>query len=173
MTMQMLSEAGLCAWAERARPGEDVAYCIGGERPHPTIARVARALKDSGLVALTSRRGSDGFRFIAQRLPNPLPSRVLARAIAPRGRFALAADDGKRTTLAVLRLLVRAAGRGDVCPTNAELARMVGLKDFKAASYRVQRLVADGKIVVEQPSPIERRVVTIVATGKATRRAVI
>jgi DNA-binding Lrp family transcriptional regulator len=71
----------------------------------------------------------------------------------------------------VLRLLAQAASKGLPCPTNAELAKRIGLKDAVAASYRVRRLVQSGAIVVEEPSPSERRVVTIVATGAQTRRA--
>lgn len=156
-------------WAERALPGEDVVYSTG-VRPAEKIGAAVRALHDSGVVALTSKRVDGGFRFIAQRLADPRPSQHVRKA-APRGRFSPASDDAKRTTHMVLRQLARAAKRGDPCPTNAELARAVGLKDAVAASYRVRRLVKDGAIVVEEPSPLERRVVTIVASGHRTRRA--
>ncbi len=160
-------------WAERALPGEDVVYSTG-VRPAEKIGAAVRAMRDSGVVALTSKRLSaeqgGGFRFIAQRLADPRPSQHVRKA-APRGRFAPASDDAKRTTRMVLRQLARAAKRAEPCPTNAELARAVGLKDAVAASYRVRRLVKDGAIVVEEPSPLERRVVTIVASGLRTRRA--
>jgi len=157
-------------WVDRAAPGDDVVYATGA-RPAEGIGAVVRSLHEQGLVAMTSKRGDDGFRFIAQRLADPRPSQIRARAPVNRGRFTLTANDGKMTTRAVLRLLSQAASKGWPCPTNAELAKRVGLKDAVAASYRVRRLVQSGAIIVEEPSPSERRVVTIVATGAQTRRA--
>jgi hypothetical protein len=168
----MLSPEQFQNWAARAARGEDVVYAIG-ERPDPAIAPVARQLAEAGVVALTSRRAGNGFRFIAQRLPDPRPSQMRARTPVNRGRFVLSAHDGKMTTRAVLRVLAQAANRGLPCPTNAELARRVGLNGPVAASYRVRRLVQAGLIVVDEPSPVERRVVTIVATGKSTVRGAL
>ncbi|CAD7335349.1 winged helix-turn-helix domain-containing protein [Sphingomonadales bacterium 58] len=166
--MQMMKPDDFAAWVKRAAPGEDVVYSVG-VRPAKAIGEAVRALHDQGLVSLTSKRTDSGLRFIAQRRPDPRPAQE--RKPVPRGRFTLGASDGKMTTRAVLRILSQAAGRDLPCPTNAELAKRVGLKDAVAASYRMRRLVADGKITVEEPSPTERRVVTIVATGKQTRRA--
>jgi hypothetical protein len=160
----------LSRWAARARPGEDVVYSTG-VRPGDAIGAAVRKLHASGMVALTSKRVDGGFRFIAQRLPDPRPSQMQGRKLTPRGRFTVGADSAKATTRMVFQLLRRAAQRDEPCPTNAQLARMVGLKDAVAASYRVRRLVRDGLIRVEEPSPLERRVVTIVASGKQTRRA--
>lgn len=164
MTMQVDQ---LHSWVARARPGDDVVYDIG-VRPGDAIGAAVRALHHSGLVTMTAKRVDGGFRHIAQRLPD----RAARRAPA-RGRVRLAANDAKMTMRAVLRILQQAASRDLPCPTNAELARRIGLKDAVAASYRVRRLVAAGKIVVEEPSPLERRVVTIVATGKSTVRGVL
>lgn len=166
----------LSRWAARARPGDDVVYSTG-VRPSDAIGAAVRQLHASGVVTLTSKRISadqgGGFRFIAQRLPDPRPSQLQARKPVLRGRFIAASDGAKATTRMVFQLLRRAAHRCEPCPTNAELARMVGLKDAVAASYRVRRLVRDGLIQVEEPSPLERRVVTIVASGKRTRRATL
>lgn len=156
------------SWVERAKPGDDVVYAEGA-RPGDVIGGVVRSLKDAGLVTMTSKRVDGRLRFIAQRLTDPRPTAVPAK----RGRFTLGANDATMTTRAVLRILSQAAARGLPCPTNAELAARVGLAGAVAASYRVRRLVQLGKISVEEPSPIERRVVTIVATGKQTRRAML
>ncbi len=167
----MMKPEQLDHWAARALPGEDVVYSTGA-RPGDAIGAAVRQLHAAGLVTMTSKRMDGRLRHIVQRLPEPRPSQQLRKPV-PRGRFTVASDDAKRTTRMVLRQLARAAGRGEPCPTNAELARAVGLKDAVAASYRMRRLVKDGAIVVEEPSPIERRVVTIVATGKKTRRAML
>lgn len=169
--MMTMDREQLHQWVARAQPGEDVVYSTG-VRPGDGIGAAARALHESGVVALRSKRFGAGFRFIAVRLADLRPARRSA-GFAPRGRFVAASDDAKRTTQMVLRVLTRAARRGDPCPTNAEIARIVGLKDAVAASYRMRRLVKAGAIVVDAPSPIERRVVTIVATGQQTRRAVL
>lgn len=171
MKPQQLSD-----WAERAQAGEDVVYCTG-VRPDDSIGAAARALCESGVVTLTTRRvaaaSGGGFRFIAQRLADPRPSQIRARRRSNPGQFLPASGDAKRTTRAVLRLLVQAANRDAPCPTNAEIAVRVGLNGSVAASYRMRRLVRDGLIQVEEPSPRERRIVTIVATGKKTRRAML
>lgn len=173
MTMQagvMMKPEQLTSWAERALPGEDVVYSSGA-RPGDRIGAAVRALHDAGVVTMTSKRVDGRLRFIAQRLPEARARRM--GKPAPQGRFAPAAGDAKATTRMVFQLLRRAARCGAPCPTNAELARIVGLKDAVAASYRVRRLVKDGVIRVEEPGPLERRVVTIVATGMQTRRAML
>jgi hypothetical protein len=162
----------LHSWATRARPGDDVVYATGA-RPGDVISAAVRALHASGVVTMTSKRIPGGFRFIAQRLPDPRPSQLRMRKAGNRGHFTRRCDGAKRSTRIVLRLLKRAAARGEPCPTNAELARAAGLKDALAASYRIRRLVKDGLIQVEGPDPTERRVVTIVATGQRTRRAML
>lgn len=170
--MQALKPEQLISWAQRARPGEDVAY-FTGDRPSEALRSVVRDLSAQGLVVPTTKRAGAGFRFIAQRLEAPRPSQLRARARVNPGQFRQSSDHAKRVGGAVLRLLSRAANRGQACPTNAELARALGLKDAVAASYRVRCLVRAGKIRVEEPSPTERRVVTIVATGKSTVRGAL
>lgn len=162
------------SWAERAQPGEDVVYAEG-VRPGDAIGATVRGLHDAGLVAMTSKRVDGRLRFIAQRLPDPRPSQLRARVceVPRRGQFQLGANDGAMTTRAVLRILQQAAARGLPCPTNEELAKRIGLNGKEAASYRVRRLVQLGKISVEEPSPLERRVVTILASGKQTQRAML
>lgn len=167
--MQMMKPEQVQDWVERASPGEDAVYCTG-PRPSEAVGAAVRALHERGLVTMTSKRSGDGFRFIMQRLPTP---QQRARAMKNRGHFKTRSDDAKRTTQAVFRQLARAANRGEPCPTNTELARIVGLRDSVAASYRVRCLVRDGKISVWEPSPLERRVVTIAATGAQTRRALL
>lgn len=160
-------------WAARARPGEDVVYSTG-VRPGDAIGAAVRAMQESGVVALTSKRVEGGFRFIAQRLADPRPSQLLKRGPEHRGRFARREVKGRRAPERLIyKLLVEAARRGAPCPTNAELATRTGLSGAVAASYRMRRLVQSGQIVVQEPSPLERRVVTIVATGKSTRRAML
>ncbi|MEV4934584.1 winged helix-turn-helix domain-containing protein [Sphingobium sp. LSP13-1-1.1] len=167
--MQMMKPDQFASWVARAAPGDDVVYSMG-DRPEKAIGEAVRALHEQGLVALTSKRGANGFRFIAQRLPDPKP----VRGPEHRGRYARREIKGRYTAeRMILKILSAAAEKGQPCPTNAELARRVGLSGAVSASYRMRRLVAAGKIVVEEPSPLERRLVTIVATGKQTKRAML
>ncbi|MDZ7894200.1 MAG: hypothetical protein U5M50_04080 [Sphingobium sp.] len=175
--MQKLTPEALTAWAVRAAPGDTAVYCRAPVSPAADIAAHALTLREAGLITLTRKREGKDFRFIAQRL------RVDPAAVAPRlvnrGQFGqrVGRDCGSATRRAsenaIYRALVRAANRGEPCPTNAELARWAGLSGAVAASYRVRRLVAAGRIAIWEPSPVERRVVTIIASGKATPRCPI
>jgi hypothetical protein len=168
----MISPDQMRHWVERAVPGESVAYCAGASSPAPEIAGIARALHEAGLVSLTSKREGQGFRFIAERRNAPLSALDQRRAPAiNRGRFRAKKVVRRSAETVILRTLRHAAASGRPCPTNAELAALAGLSGATAASYRVRRLVRMGQIIVEEPSPCERRVVTIVATGQKTVRA--
>ena len=161
------------SWAARALPGDDIVYAEG-VRPGDAIGAAVRGLRDAGLVTMVSKRVDGRLKFIAQRLPDPAPMARLMRGPEHRGRFAKREIKGRRTAERLIyKLLVEAARRGLPCPTNAELATRAGLSGAVAASYRMRRLVASGDIVVEEPSPLERRVVTIVASGRQTRRALL
>lgn len=162
----------LHSWAARARPGDDVVYDEGA-RPGADIGAAVRGLHDAGLVTMTSKRVDGRLRFIAQRLADPAAAGREHRGAPHRGRFAKRATGRRCAERLIYKLLVEAARRGAPCPTNAELAARVGLSGAVAASYRMRRLVAAGDIAVEEPSPLERRVVTIMATGKQTRRATL
>ena len=171
--MMLMQPDQFRSWAERARPGDDVVYATG-VRPGDAIGAAVRALHESGLVTMTAKRVDGGFRHIAQRLADPRPTVRVAKGAEQRGRFAKRDVKGRRTVERLIyKILVEAARRGVPCPTNAEIAIRVGLSGAVAASYRMRRLVASGRIEVDEPSPLERRVVTIVATGKRTRRAML
>lgn len=66
----------------------------------------------------------------------------------------------------VFRAIERAAQAGAPCPTNAELAVLLGLKSTGSASAFVFALEAGGRIAVERFG--SARQVTILATGQAT-----
>src|SRR3546814_11901062 len=70
----------------------------------------------------------------------------------------------------MMKLLNKAAVTCRPCPTNAELAVALGLKNAEVARYEFNRLVRQGKIAVAGFGPRRRRVVTIVATGQQTRK---
>ena len=69
----------------------------------------------------------------------------------------------------MLDLLTAAAEAGDACPTNDQLCGEMGMGSIGAPPQVMNRLVARGMITVERFS--QSRVVTIVASGKATAGA--
>lgn len=157
-------------WAQRARPGETLTYCVA-ERLVPQAAAIPRALAEAGVVDLVSKRRGKGWVFIAQRrtarfVDPSVPRRMPSRGAVRPSPLAV----GRASERALLRILVRCARAGATCPSNATLARMTGLSGKLSVSYRLRRLVAAGRIVIEQPHPWGPRVVTIVASGVATAR---
>lgn len=152
-------------WARSASPG--AAVCLGIASAVPAATQPAlRTLTDAGLIDIARRRVGDGrYSFEVQRRSRryvpPVPSK-------PRG--GMHARRAGTVERRVLKLLLAAATKGLPCPTNASIARAVGLPDAIAASYRLRRLVARGLIRVAVPDdPRKLRVVTIVASGKATK----
>lgn len=148
-------------WIAQAGAHQRIPYAVGPSplRDHPTFVQ-ARAMEKAGLVDLfQSRRGDGrGFDYLAIRRADPQP-----RAPAP---IAAGAEDA--LTEKVYGRLKNLAALGHPCDTNVALARLCDLPDADAASYRIRKLRDAGRIVVENRGPLERRIVTIVATGKST-----
>ena len=149
------------AWLMGAETGDEIVYATGPALPQSAAAVVlARALSEDGLVRTHLRRVGRSFEYFAvKRSPDPNPPAPIRHA-APRG------DDDADTR--VLRALCRAANLGQMCPSNAELAKLCGLSDPDAASYRVRKLIQAGAIRSEDQGPNRRRIVTIVASGMKT-----
>lgn len=158
-----LDGPGIVEWARRAQAGDMAVYAHGDIPPRP-VAAVAYTLHEQGLVDLTRRREASGvWSFIVQR-------RAKAFGHAPNRRSAR--HYGRATAEAVILRMIREAIRlRQPCPTNAEFAAAAGLSGRVAASYRLRRLVAAGKINLLDYGPFEHRVAVLVETGQATVRA--
>lgn len=156
-------------WCEGAQPGESITYCRGA-RLSADAAVVPVEMARVGVVELVQRRLSSGdLAYIAQRRSDAFvrpgdAGRVRRRVSSPGTSPARRAVERQ-----LYRMLVRTANHHLPCPDNGAIARLLGLRDALAASYRMRRLVAAGLIVVEQGAPGARRVVTIVASGARTR----
>lgn len=153
---------------ERSAPGSTMEYARGANPPRELV-RAMRPLVDAGLLHPTQKRVGGETRYLVQRGAGDFTEALNRRT----GRGVVRRQRIRKTSLSmVLDCLVRAVRRGDPCPTNEELAAVCGLSGKLAASYRMRRLVADGKIALEDHSPWGRRVVTILTgplAGKATR----
>lgn len=157
-------------WARMAAPG--AAACLGvGDACPADVAPVVRALVDADLIDVARTRvAADRWRFIVQRRARIYARPDIAPVDARLRRGGLRARRAGTAERRILKLLLAAANRGLPCPTNAAIARAVGLPDGDAASYRLRKLAARGLIRVTVPGdPRLHRVVTITASGKSTR----
>lgn len=153
----------LRGWLESAAPGDQARYAVGGELPRDceTVRMVSR-WREEGLVRThLTRDRADPSRTVF------LVVKRGAEEAAPGGvRHAVPPAERK----AMLAALEDYAERGRACPSNAALARQLGLRTRMQAKYQIERLAADGLIRVENRGPKLPRVVTIVRTGKETGR---
>lgn len=153
-------------WARDATPGTSLCLGVASAVP-PSTQPVLRSLSDAGLIDVARRRiGPEKYSFIVQRRSGRYVDRQPAQ-VRRGGHRARRAGTVERR---LLKLLLLAATRGMPCPTNAAIAKLVGLPDDLAASYRLRKLQDRGLIRVAVPAdPRMHRVVTIVASGAQTR----
>ena len=157
----------LDGWAAQARLRERTIYGEG-ERPRQAVARAAVRLIDAGqIVTMRRRMPSGAFLFIAEKRGGVGPSRSAVRRARPF------AARGRSAETIILRLIRDCVRVGAPCPTNAEFARRAGLSGAVSASYRLRRLVAAGKLKLDDFGPFERRVATVLPDGGSTPRATI
>ncbi len=158
----MLDGAGILEWVRNAKPADMAVYARGDNPPRILAALVSR-LSDQGLIDPTRRRDGTGWQFLIQR-------RAKAFSAAPgmrRGR-----NYGRASAETVILRMVREAIRlGQPCPTNSEFAEVAGLSGRLAASYRLRKLVRDGKLTLVDHGPYERRVAILTESGLSTARA--
>ena len=172
------------AWLETANPGDELRYATGPALGRDAPAgKLARQWADEGEVLLVQRRPGPGKppEYLAIRREPPVRPRGGSRGVALGMASARAMRRGSaRPDLAaspdfegseegrMLAALTEAADAGDVCPSNGALARRLDLKTRDRAQYLITRLARAGLIRVASDSSFDGRVVTIVATGRAT-----
>lgn len=168
----------LTAWFKAAQPGSNVQFAAGPEvDPAEPVAQLVQEWIASGAVTqhLSGRDANGALRHVVKRAFPPsvgstglMPTSSSCRR-SPEEKAFLDTPEGR-----VFRLIEEAALDGLPCPANAVLADLAELRDADAASYRIKRLVAWGRIRVEAPNPPHDRragrVVTIVESGLSTAR---
>ncbi|WP_219822606.1 hypothetical protein [Sphingomonas montanisoli] len=149
------------AWVRNAQPGAKTIYARG-HLPRwakgPAIVRDYAAIR---LVALTQTRGADGIcEYWVERtsaafaeLPGPPPP--------PRPRRG---DDEAQ----LLELLGEIAEAGQPCPSNFDLAHALDISGPDRVKYLLHCLQQASHITRAASDWAPGRIVTIVATGKAT-----
>lgn len=158
-----ISAEDFARWLDSAQAGARLEYAEGPEEPRgfPVWRAVSAAVCARQVSAHRTRTGR-GFSFLVERRPEP--------AAAPAARQFPADSDEAR----LLSLLNEVATEGGLCPCNAEIAAGLGLcglskaRARERARYLLNKLRRAGAIRVSE-RPGERRIVTIVATGKRTR----
>ena len=161
----VIAPGALESWLTRAVPADRLVYAVGPSLPQGT----ATVCMVSELVALGKLR-----THVVRNPETKALEHVAVRreADAPEPGETPPADDPRGAGRRMMQLLNRAALTGRPCPTNAELAEALGLKNKMAAQSVFQQLVRSGKIRVADFGPRMRRVVTISATGNSTRKGV-
>lgn len=148
-------------WLASADPGARFVYAGGPVVPHEmAVVAIVREAVAAAEVTSHQRKVEGRWEYFVQRSRpdvEPRPGRSK--------RDAIPADSVKGLMLTILKA---AATVGHPCPTNAEFAKRLGLKDAEAARYEFNQLAATGRIMVENRGPRQRRVVTIVSLGRST-----
>lgn len=158
-------------WYAGAAPGHVCIYAIGIGLPadNATCRRV-RELIVADAVSPTQRRTEDGrrieYRVERNGVVEPTPESDRARSIEAIERDIEGQPEGR-----VLKAIKRAANFDHVCPSHAEMAQKCDLPNRDAARYRMDKLVQMGLISIHHRQN-ERRIVTVVSSGKSTRGGV-
>lgn len=147
------------AWLASAPAGAELVYASGVHLPiwakGPALMRDMAAL---GIVELFHQRPSRGQKhYIA---------RMTGREVRDFGQPMARTRSDEESRL--LDLLTECADNGHLCPSNAALATELDLTDGLRASYLLGCLEKRGLITREATDWVPGRIVTIVATGKAT-----
>lgn len=154
------SAAQVEAWIRRAAPGQVLLYAEGPSVDGVEAAIVARSFADQGLVRLLPNVKVADFHYkyslqrVAPAVSAAPPKPTIDRALA-------GTDEGE-----MLRLIGEIADAGLPCPTNAELAEALHLRNGEAARYVLKKLAGRGLVRVVRDG--EWRIVTIVETGAST-----
>lgn len=165
--------AQLEAWLVKASAGASMTYATGAslDHRHP-VAVLVRDWIDSGEVNPVKRRHpvSGELMHQVQRRGRLRGSESGESPAAPLRPAAALLPDDESPEGVIYRALLRASNLLLPCPTNAELARLAGLHDADAASYRLKRLRDLGLISIDTSGTTRNaaRVVRITATGKRT-----
>jgi len=165
----------ILAWLREAKAGQRMLYAEGAHLPRGAEAvELVPQLEELGVVrAFQQRDPVDQSRwlYLIEKRPGPVAGTPAGAGLGHSRAGSPPPPASRRVTQATLSklmtLLRRAAERGDVCPSDAQLARSLKLRRRDQAQYLLRRLAREGSIVVERFGRTDRRVVTIVKQGRA------
>jgi hypothetical protein len=163
-----LNKAAVDAWIRTARTGDEIVYARGLS-PLPTDGvKELQRLADQRAVTFTrQRKGPEDFAFIVQRL---------AGEAGPAKPPPAAGDETADQKAALMIILRRIVSKGQACPPNRELGRLLAEELDLAQpispdriSYLLGLLRSAGRIAVEAGLS-DARIVTLLATGQRSGR---
>ncbi len=153
----------IASWTMHAAPGRICVYARVERLSRGGVGERVRQLHAAGLLRmLPQRRAENGlFEYRAQRTALPFSQ---GRPVPDEAGLSAEAR-------LLLDLLVQVADEGAVCPTDHDLAALLGMKSPSQvgrlmAQLRLRRLIATE--MVPGPAKMPVRVVTIAETGAVT-----
>jgi hypothetical protein len=143
--------AALDAWMRKAVPGDSIVWATGPTVPRAgATSHLVREWADSGLVRNDPNAKVNGvWQFRITRMAAQMGGQLQAGT-------PLDAD-------AVLKLLANYAAANAEVPTNAELARLAGLRNVAMLRSRIDKLKRAGLVRFEGAAPNELRRVVVLA----------
>ncbi|MDF0540809.1 hypothetical protein PX699_00505 [Sphingobium sp. H39-3-25] len=167
-----ISMADFEAWLTAADVGDQRVYATGPVLDQKRdVTLYVRELVAQGEILTHQRKVGGTWEYFAVRRN---PGRDQAGGRKRSGAKDAGGEPEPETAAGrMLAILRRCVALQLPARTNAELAREIGLKDAEAARYVFNQLIAGGLIMARNMGPKQRRVVTIVATGKSTVRGTL
>lgn len=162
----VLPEAEVKSWVKRARPGERLLYGRGLRLVQGATTRLLANLAAQGDVAMIHPRSKDQPGFDHLVIRNRVRFVTDHRRAAPRTAAPL------DPIMAGLFLKLKEAARcGHRCPSDGALALSLGVSRDQL-KWALRKLISAGLVltrIVPAPGDPKWRIVTIVATGLATK----
>ena len=153
--------------------GGELIYATGpflGDNPAPVLAREWAARGRAQLFQRRHESRAHCFHYIARKA-DPAHAQAVRPVVGECAAIPFDWPDSEEGRM--FDLLQRLADEKRECPTNAHLARALGLKDEEAARYRFNKLVSWGHVRVIEPQRFGPRVIEIAATGRRTKEAIV
>lgn len=160
--MAMLADA-VTAWVKAAAPGQQIVYATGHLPAWSKGPGRMRDLACEGYVHLVCDRKPDPKQYVAQRT-----SMAWREEAAPQRRIARAVASYEAEVARLYDVLRELAAEGAPCPSNAELAREIGLETAQQGAYALSCLVKADKVINRPVEGPPYRVITIVSGGRRT-----
>lgn len=165
----------ILAWLREAKAGQRFLYAEGADLPREAeAAELVLQLEEYGAVRPFCQRDPldpGRWLFLIEKRPGPVAGTPAGAGSGHSRAGSSPPPAPRRVTRATLSrlmtLLRRAAERGDVCPSDAQLARTLKLRRRDQAQYLLRCLAREGRITVERHGRTDRRIVTIIASGRA------
>lgn len=160
--------AMLRRWFARALPGQRTIYAHGPalDRHHATARLTAEWIAAREVIPYKKRDAATGLlaHGVIRRAPDPVSPSGPVAGDAPGDAIDPRSNAGR-----VLAHLTAVAARGDVAPTNREIALALNMRSEDVVRHALRQICAAGLVRVTMPhGQHNRRRIEIAATGAVT-----